>query len=644
MKKTFLSILLLVSMHLGAQEKPFTIPTIKSWEATTGTWGVAENLPYLNITSDEAKLAPEELIKQLSNGYLGVSGVKKPQEYGVHYKLSKNKQLGQEGYTLNITPKGITVEARTPQGALWATQTLLQMMEQSNHLPCGTITDVPDYSLRGFMIDCGRKNIPLDYLYNLVNLMSYYKMNTLQVHLNDNGFKKFYHDKWEETYAGFRIESELFPGLASKDGHYTKEAFRNFVKYAAKMGVDIIPEIDAPAHALAFTHYRPSLSSQEFGMDHLNLRNPAVIPFLDSLYSEYLGGPDPVFAGPRVHIGTDEYSNKDQAVVELFRGLTDHLIKTVESYGKQACVWGSLTHAKGETPVKAKNVIMDLWSSGYANPVEMKKLGYQLVSIPDGYVYIVPEAGYYYNYLNCQYLYEHWTPAQVGGHKFEERDPQMLGGMFAVWNDIPNSISVGDIHHRLFPAMQVIAEKTWHAVNDTVGYAQWDKNRQQLGEGMICNELGTNQVQLPRLEPNKSIPIGNNKWKVKQIGYDYQVDFDITWADEKKGTALMTSPRSRFFLADPIGGWIGFERDGDLFTFQYKGVKGVAEHITIVGTNRSTTLFVNGKKVQELGYDERFAADKSTYNIVRTLVFPLDTTGDFKSYITNFKAQKKVTK
>ena len=92
-------------------------------------------------------------------------------------------------------------------------------------------------------------------------------------------------------------------------------------------GVEILPEIDVPAHSLAFTHYRPSLGSEEFGADHLNLRNPAVVPFLDSLFTEYCAGPDPVFVGPRVHIGTDEYSNKDKAVVELFRSLTDHLIR-----------------------------------------------------------------------------------------------------------------------------------------------------------------------------------------------------------------------------------------------------------------------------------------------------------------------------
>ena len=97
-------------------------------------------------------------------------------------------------------------------------------------------------------------------------------------------------------------------------------------------------------------------------------------------------------------------------------------------------------------------------------PDSMHALGYQLVSILDGLTYIVPAAGYYYDYLNVPNLYRLWTPAVIGDKRFPERDPQIEGGMFAVWNDIiGNGIAVADIHHRLMPALQVIAEKTWAA-------------------------------------------------------------------------------------------------------------------------------------------------------------------------------------
>jgi hexosaminidase len=637
MRKYLLVFLCAVAMcaQAAVNEKPFVVPEIQQWKGAEGTFSLVSST---TVTFNDAALEPvaQYLVQGVSLGTKAQEGKRKPN--GIHIQIEKNKKLGAEGYQLKITKDGIVLSAQNKTAALWGVQSILQLAKQSKEIPCGVAIDVPDYQYRGFMIDCGRKYIPLDYLRQLVHVMSYYKMNTLQVHLNDNGFKTYFNDDWNETYAGFRIQSELFPGLTSKDGFYTKDEFRRFIRDAAKEGVEIIPEIDAPAHALAFTHYRPSLSCEKYGADHLDLQNPAVVPFLDSLWSEYLAGPDPVFDCPKVHIGTDEYNNQDSTVVELFRKLTDHLIHTVEGYGKQAVLWGALTHAKGKTPVKSENVIMDMWYNGYADPKVMKEDGFKMVSVPDGYVYIVPEAGYYYNYLNDKMLYERWTPAQIGNQKFEERDPQIMGGMFALWNDVcGNGISIGDLHHRIFPAMQVISQKTWHAVNDTIGYANWDKQRRVLGEGPLSNELGNTEFSTANLLPGQSFAPAS---EMRQLGYDYQVDFDITWSDEKEGTVLMAGPRAKVYLSDPIGGWIGFSRDGYLFTFRYKGQPGVTEHITIKGTNKNTALYVNDKLVHDLKYGIGYKADKKTYRIVRTLVFPLQQTGDFKSKITQFKARK----
>ena len=70
-----------------------------------------------------------------------------------------------------------------------------------------------------------------------------------------------------------------------------------------------------------------------------------------------------------------------------------------------------IAHPRKRTdPVKVDDVLMYLWSNGYAKPEDMINLGYDVVSIPDGYVYIVPAAGYYYDYLNAPMLYNEWTP------------------------------------------------------------------------------------------------------------------------------------------------------------------------------------------------------------------------------------------
>ena len=624
-----LFVVLLAPALSHAQEKPFVVPSVESWKPAKGelVWTSLQSISYADPSlEDEARYLA---------GFLGNLPVLPGKGGSVSLLLEGNRKLGNEGYQLTISPRGIAIRACTEQGVLWGIQTLQQLHVQGHPLPCGTITDRPRYGMRGMMLDVGRKYIPLSYLYSLVELLSYYKMNTLQVHLNDNGMRAHFHDDWNETYAGFRLESDFFPGLTSQDGFYTKQAFHDFILFARSRGVEIIPEFDTPAHSLCFTHYRPSLGSDEFGADHLNLRNPCVIPFVDSLYAEYLGGLDPVFCCPRVHIGTDEYSNRDSTVVELFRSYTDHLIRHVESFGKQPVLWGSLTHCKGKTPVKSDGVMMEMWYNGYADPHEMRQQGYEMICVPGHYAYIVPEAGYYYNYLNLKYLYERWTPAQINEELFADDDPHIHGGLFCVWNDVvKNGISVGDIHHRVFPAVQAISEKTWRAVNDTLGFALWDARRQALGEGYRCNQLGRTEVSLPVLTPSATIDASDQA----QLGYDYQVDFDIRWADEATGTLLTEGPYARVWLADPIGGWLGFSRDGYLYTFSHKGKPGITEHISIRGTNRSTVLYVNGRLVQELGIEKVMYAEKKTYNYVRTLVFPLQRTGAFRSHITNFLA------
>ena len=57
---------------------------------------------------------------------------------------------------------------------------------ETGYLPCGIIRDYPLYEVRGFGIDVGRRAISMDLLYEIVKELSAHKMNTLQVHLNDN--------------------------------------------------------------------------------------------------------------------------------------------------------------------------------------------------------------------------------------------------------------------------------------------------------------------------------------------------------------------------------------------------------------------------------------------------------------------------
>ena len=631
---------LFVQMGLYAQnEKPFVVPELKEWKGSKGDFVPSSDMRV--VYADEALRAVAEAFAADYGQMFGAAPAVaqgKPSAGDIYFTLKKDKKLGSEGYAIRVD-RYVTVSAPEVVGAYWATRTLLQICEQTedHQLPKGQLRDWPDYAMRGFMMDCGRKFIPMSYMRDLVKMMAYYKMNTLQVHLNDNGFKQFFGHDWGRTYAAFRLECDTYPGLTARDGYYTKREFIDFQEEAASRFVEIIPEIDAPAHTLAFSHYKPEIGSKEYGMDHLDLFNPETYKFMDGLFKEYLEGDKPVFRGPRVHIGTDEYSNKKKDVVEKFRAFTDRYIRLVESYGKQACVWGALTHAAGETPVKSENVIMSAWYNGYADPKEMVRQGYKLISIPDGLVYIVPAAGYYYDYLNTQYLYEKWTPAHVGKAVFEEKDPAILGGMFAVWNDhVGNGISVKDIHHRLFPALQTLAAKTWGAQTG-LPYADFDRLRQGLSEAPGVNQLGrigrTEGLvyEVAEVRPGSSLAH-------EEIGYGYTVSFDLEAADETPGTELFRSDNAVFYLADPVSGRFGFARDGYLNTFQFRPYPGEKLNVQVKGDNRSTSLLINGKLVETMDIQKRyFNGGKDSMNYVRTLVFPLKKAGSFKSKITNLK-------
>ena len=627
------------------QQKPFVIPELKEWKGATGFF-----MPKQSVRIIYGAPGLQKIARQFAADYKALFGVLpeiaegKPCKGDFFFTIKRDKKLEKEGYDIVIGDY-VKVSANEPVGVYWATRTLLQMGEQykNGNLPKGHIRDWPDYGIRGLLIDCGRKFIPMNYLRDLACIMSYYKMNFMHVVLNNNGFKAYFNDDWNQTYAAFRLECETYPGLTARDGYYTKKEFVHFQEEAAERFVEIIPEIDVPAHSLAFSHYKPELGSKEYGMDHLNLSHPEVYSFVDALFKEYLDGENPVFRGPRVHIGTDEYSNKKKEVVEQFRAFTDHYIKFVEGFGKQACVWGALTHAAGETPVKSDNVIMYAWYNGFANPKDMVQQGYNLISIPDGLTYIVPLAGYYWDYLNTERLYKQWTPAHVADGVFEEKDPAIIGGMFAVWNDIVgNGISVKDIHHRIFPALQTIAVKTWN-IAPAFSYTEFETKRQKLSEAPDVNQLGRIGDDENSLVYETSSITPGSELPYTEIGYGYTITFDMEAANENYGTELFRSPNAVFYLADPVKGMFGFSRDGYMNTFAFRPYPGEKISVKITGDALSTSLFINGQLIERMGIEKRYLneAEKQN-NFIRTLVFPLKNAGNFKSKITNLKVYNRL--
>ena len=459
-------------MMAAGQNVPQVIPALQQWKSAKGKLVLPEKGKVI-ISPDEAKELKEGaeiLVQDLKDmfgwDYRVVTG--KKEKGAVCLALGKpDKTLGEEGYRMDVRSE-VTIEAPTSKGVFWGTRTLLQMIHnQPEGLMKGRATDFPLYPNRGFMIDVARKFFTMDFLRDYVKILSFYKLNELQVHLNDNGFVQFFGNDWNKTYAAFRLESERFPGLTAKDGSYTKEEFRDFQLMAARYGINVIPEIDVPAHSLSFTHYNPRLAAdkKEYGMDHLDLYKQEVYDFVDTLFDEYLSGETPVFVGPEVHIGTDEYNRKES---EQFRHFTNHYLDFVSKYGKTPRLWGSLNVMKGNTPVDLKGKVVSAWNYDWMDVQTCLDAGAKVVNLCDGLLYLVPAAHYYYDYLNYQWLYENWMPEMMRPEdpKMTVRHPNFLGAMLAVWNDhVGNGISQQDVHCRTFPGLQLVCEKMWKGEN-----------------------------------------------------------------------------------------------------------------------------------------------------------------------------------
>ncbi len=94
-------------------------------------------------------------------------------------------QLGKEGYTLSVTPKGVVIKANEAAGLFYGVQTLMQLLPKEIEsktvakginwqLPCVEIADYPRFVWRGLMLDVSRhfftKQEVKDFIDNMVKV------------------------------------------------------------------------------------------------------------------------------------------------------------------------------------------------------------------------------------------------------------------------------------------------------------------------------------------------------------------------------------------------------------------------------------------------------------------------------------------
>ena len=283
---------LLLAPHGVPNPVPKVIPSLQSWQGDSGFFRLG---PTSRITIDPSYTAQlKRTAEVFQNDLFAVTGQTFPLVTTISpvagdFFLTLNNldpDLGNEGYLFQVHDT-VVISAHTPTGVFYGTRTALQILLQDptkTHLPKGIARDYPQYAERGFMLDVGRKFFSIHFLQDYVKFMAWYKMNDFHLHLNDNEGGVGDSPDWMHKYAAFRLNSARFPGLAAKDGSYTRQDIRALQDVASAYGVTITPEIDAPAHALAFTQYRPDLASQNSSKEFLDLKNPNTYTFMNSIW------------------------------------------------------------------------------------------------------------------------------------------------------------------------------------------------------------------------------------------------------------------------------------------------------------------------------------------------------------------------
>ena len=86
-----------------------------------------------------------------------------------------------EGYQLDVTPGGIDLRAGSPDGLFYGMQTLRQLYA-GGEVPCVSIRDNPRFGYRGLHLDVSRHFFSKEEVMKLLDVMSFYKLNTLHMH------------------------------------------------------------------------------------------------------------------------------------------------------------------------------------------------------------------------------------------------------------------------------------------------------------------------------------------------------------------------------------------------------------------------------------------------------------------------------
>jgi hexosaminidase len=418
----------------------------------------------------------------------------------------ENKQLKPESYTLDVTPKQITIAASNGAGWFYGVQSIRQLLPEAIEaksvakaewlVPCVSIEDAPRFGWRGMHMDFSRHFFNIDEVKQFLDYMALYKLNTYHMHLTDDQgwrieIKKYplltekgawrvesSHDKVckdkAKTNETFIIDPSNYhqrDGKKMYGGFFTQEQIREIVKYAGDRYITVVPEIDIPGHFKAAIDNYPYLTcngkpgwGRTFSIPAC-LGKETTYDFIKEILSEVAD----LFPGQYIHIGGDEVNTTDwktckkcQAVIRKNKLKNEHELqsffnrdieKFLHSKGKRLMGWDEIV--EGGLTSDASMMWWRNWAPKMRNKAANN--GNDMV--------ISPDFEYYFDFMNeATPLKKVYNYEPVPAEFTPEQEKHIIGIQANLWSEwIPN---FKRLQIQTFPRMLALAETAWNKKGD----------------------------------------------------------------------------------------------------------------------------------------------------------------------------------
>ena len=321
------SLLLAASAGAGAQHPVSIVPKPLHLEQTEEQFVLKSGM---TIACEEGLKEQAEYLSQMLRQATGWEIKVRPdsRKGNIVLVLDTVANKHSEGYSLSVDKKSIRISGADEAGVFYGLQTLLQLLPEEVYrnrlagqikwvVPGVQIVDHPERPWRGMMLDVARYFYDKEFVKKFIDMMAMYKLNKLQFHLIDD--------------SGWRLEIKKYPRLtevgawAGPDsrrlgGYYTQDDIREILEYARLRQVEVIPEIEFPAHMLSAVVAYPWLGctgkqhevpDQHFiSRDLLCVGKESSYQFLKDVLDETVA----LFPSQYINIGGDEavYTNWEQ--------------------------------------------------------------------------------------------------------------------------------------------------------------------------------------------------------------------------------------------------------------------------------------------------------------------------------------------